>query len=427
MNSLKKRLIQLAVIATLSCGLTACGGKDNNVQSNGPSSIDASDTSAIVTEDQEKDNDKEKEKEGSLFDDPDVENKIDEINLYVDLYYYNEIDREKQEEALYDGIMQGLDDPYAGYYTPEEFEELQEDSSGEYVGVGAVLTQDGDKVISVVRPIKNSPAEEAGILAEDIIVEVDGKEVDGQELELVVKWIRGEENTTAHLKVYRPSEQDYIEFDIPRRVVENLTVSSEMLEDKIGYIKVDQFNDNTDEEFAEQLEALRKQTAKGIIIDLRDNPGGLVTSVVNMCNSIMSEGVIVSTKNRDGVETSCYKADSKNYCDLPIVVLVNGNSASASEIFSGAMQDTGSATLVGVQTYGKGIVQSVIPLSDGSAIKLTIAKYFTPNGNDIHTIGITPDVVVELPDGRENAVNLDREDDTQLDKAIEVMKEKMAR
>lgn len=421
---MKKRLIQLAVIATLSCGLTACGNKDNSVHSNGPTSInvgDATDDDATTTEA------KESKDDVSLFDDPDVEKKIDEINLYVDLYYYNDIDREKQEEALYDGIMQGLDDPYAGYYTPEEFEELQEDSSGEYVGIGAVLTQDADKLISVVRPIKGSPAEEVGLLAEDIIVEVDGKEITDQELELVVKWIRGEENTTAHIKVYRPSEQDYIEFDIPRRVVENLTVSSEMLDDKIGYIKVDQFNENTDEEFAEQLDALRKQTAKGIIIDLRDNPGGLVTSVVNMCNSIMSDGVIVSTKDRNGKQTSCYKADSKNYCDLPIVVLVNGNSASASEIFSGAMQDTGSATLVGVQTYGKGIVQSVIPLSDGSAIKLTIAKYFTPNGNDIHTIGITPDVVVELPDGRENAVNLDREEDTQLDKAIEVLEEKMAR
>ena len=172
---------------------------------------------------------------------------------------------------------------------------------------------------------------------------------------------------------------------------------------------------------------IRKQSAKGVIIDLRDNPGGLVSSVVNMCNSIMSEGVIVSTKDRNGKQTSCYKADNEKSCDLPIVVLVNGNSASASEIFSGAMQDTGNATIVGVQTYGKGIVQSVIPLSDGSAIKLTVAKYFTPNENDIHTVGITPDVIVELPDGRENAVNIDRAEDTQLDKAIEILMEKMAR
>ena len=419
---MKKKLIQLAVVATLACGLTACGGKENTHQ-NSSIDIDVNDSTdvEIVTTEENKPAD------GALLDDPEVEQKIDEINLYIDLYYYNEIDREKQEEALYDGIMQGLDDPYAGYYTPEEFSELQEDSSGEYVGVGALLTQGTDKLVTVVRPLKGSPAEEAGLLAEDVIVEVDDKSVEGVELELVVKWIRGEENTTAHLYVYRPSTQEYLDFYITRRVVENYTVSSEMLDNQIAYIKVDQFNENTDEEFDEQLEALRKQSAKGVIIDLRDNPGGLVSSVVNMCNSIMSEGVIVSTKDRNGKQTSCYKADNKKSCDLPIVVLVNGNSASASEIFSGAMQDTGNATIVGVQTYGKGIVQSVIPLSDGSAIKLTVAKYFTPNENDIHTVGITPDVIVELPDGRENAVNIDRAEDTQLDKAIEILMEKMAR
>ena len=419
---MKKKLIQLAVVATLACGLTACGGKENTHQ-NSSIDIDVNDSTdvEIVTTEENKPAD------GALLDDPEVEQKIDEINLYIDLYYYNEIDREKQEEALYDGIMQGLDDPYAGYYTPEEFSELQEDSSGEYVGVGALLTQGTDKLVTVVRPLKGSPAEEAGLLAEDVIVEVDDKSVEGVELELVVKWIRGEENTTAHLYVYRPSTQEYLDFYITRRVVENYTVSSEMLDDQIAYIKVDQFNENTDEEFDEQLEALRKQSAKGVIIDLRDNPGGLVSSVVNMCNSIMSEGVIVSTKDRNGKQTSCYKADNTKSCDLPIVVLVNGNSASASELFSGAMQDTGNATIVGVQTYGKGIVQSVIPLSDGSAIKLTVAKYFTPNENDIHTVGITPDVIVELPDGRENAVNIDRAEDTQLDKAIEILMEKMAR
>lgn len=419
---MKKKLIQLAVVATLACGLTACGGKENTHQ-NSSIDIDVNDSTdvEIVTTEENKPAD------GALLDDPEVEQKIDEINLYIDLYYYNEIDREKQKEALYDGIMQGLDDPYAGYYTPEEFSELQEDSSGEYVGVGALLTQGTDKLVTVVRPLKGSPAEEAGLLAEDVIVEVDDKSVEGVELELVVKWIRGEENTTAHLYVYRPSTQEYLDFYITRRVVENYTVSSEMLDNQIAYIKVDQFNENTDEEFDEQLEALRKQSAKGVIIDLRDNPGGLVSSVVNMCNSIMSEGVIVSTKDRNGKQTSCYKADNKKSCDLPIVVLVNGNSASASEIFSGAMQDTGNATIVGVQTYGKGIVQSVIPLSDGSAIKLTVAKYFTPNENDIHTVGITPDFIVELPDGRENAVNIDRAEDTQLDKAIEILMEKMAR
>ncbi|MDD6328426.1 MAG: S41 family peptidase [Eubacteriales bacterium] len=421
---MKKRFIQLAVVTTLMCGLTACGESKNKrgtdeirVETSGDSQGQTADSEDKTTEAA---NDGE-----SIWQDPAVGDKIAEINLYIDAYYYNDIDRERQEEALYDGIMSGLDDPYAGYYTQEEFEELQEESSGEYVGIGAVLTQDVDKVITVVRPIAKSPAFEAGLLADDIICEVDGKDVSGEELELVVKWIRGEEGTVAHLKVYRPSIEDYMEFDIRRRVVENLTVSSEMLDNQIAYVKVEQFNENTDEEFAEQLDALRVKGAKGVIIDLRDNPGGLVTSVVNMCNYIMDDGVIVSTKDRDDNQIQCYQADDKLSMDLPTVVLVNGNSASASEIFSGAMQDTGKAEIVGVQTYGKGIVQSVIPLSDGSAIKLTIAKYFTPNGTDIHTKGITPDYVVELPDGQTNAVSIDREVDTQFQKAVEVMNEMM--
>jgi carboxyl-terminal processing protease len=200
-----------------------------------------------------------------------------------------------------------------------------------------------------------------------------------------------------------------------------VSVSSEILDDNIGYIQVEQFYENTDEEFEEKFDELLAEGVDGVIIDLRDNPGGLLDSVVNMCDYIMGEGTIVTVKDRDDNVIQEYTSSADSEVDIPMVVLVNGNSASASEIFTGAMKDTGKAEIVGTTTFGKGIVQSVIPLSDGSAIKLTIAKYFTPAGNDIHKVGIEPDYVVELADGRLNAVNLDREDDLQLQKAEELL------
>ena len=358
-----------------------------------------------------------------IWDDESVENKINDINALIDQYYYFDVDRDKQEEALYDGIMAGLDDPYSVYYTPDEYAELMEDTSGEYVGIGAVVTQNSDKLVSVVRPIPGSPAEEAGLMAEDIVTEVDGTEIIDQELSLVVDMIRGKEGSEAHIKIYRPSTKEYMEFDVERRVVENVSVYSEMLDNNVGYIQVQQFYDNTADEFKTALDDLESQGAEGVIVDMRDNPGGLLTAVVDMCDYLMDGGTIVTTKDKNGNVISEYTATDEHSIDIPMVVLTNGNSASAAEIFSGAMKDTGIAKLVGTTTYGKGIVQSVIPLSDGSAVKITVAKYFTPNGTDIHKKGIEPDYEVELPDGRTNAVNLDRAVDTQLDKAEEVIAE----
>lgn len=362
-----------------------------------------------------------KNNEGQLWDDKAVEDKISEINSYINNFYYFDIDRDKQEEALYDGIMEGLDDPYSVYYTEEEYKELMEDNSGEYVGIGTVVTTDEDGNIKVVRPVQGGPAEEAGILADDVIVEVDGTNVIGMDLSLAVDIMRGTEGTTSHIKVYREGEDDYLEFDIVRRVVENVTVSFEMLENNIGYVAVEQFYENTADEFEAAIEELQAQGAEGLVIDLRDNPGGLLTAVVDMCDYIMEDGTIVTTKDKNGRILEEYKAKDDHSLDLPMAVLTNGNSASASEIFSGAMKDTGKAELVGTTTYGKGIVQSVIPLTDGTAIKLTIAKYFTPNGNDIHTKGVEPDYEVELSDGRTNAVNIEYEEDLQLHKAEKVV------
>ena len=387
---LKKKIIALIAMGALSLSLVGCENIFNK-----------------------------KEDSSSGIYDKEVEKKVDEINGYIDEYFYFEQDEEAKEEAIYDGIMAGLNDPYSVYYTQEEFQQLMEENSGEYVGIGAVVTQGADKTITIVRPIPGSPAEEAGLMAEDIVVQVEDLEITNEDLEFVVDMIRGEEGTEAYIKVFRPSINDYLEFNIIRRTVENVTVTSEILDDNIGYIQVTQFYENTDEEFIAAVEDMKAKNVKGIIVDMRDNPGGLLTSVVNMCDYIMDEGPILTTKDKNGKVIQ--KFDSTDEQSLDMVVLVNGNSASASEIFAGAMKDTGKAELVGTTTFGKGIVQSVMPLSDGTAIKITIAKYFTPAGTDIHELGVEPDYVVELPNYATSAVNVKREDDTQLDKAIDII------
>ncbi|MBQ8317065.1 MAG: S41 family peptidase [Lachnospiraceae bacterium] len=389
---LKKKIIALVAMGALSLSLVGCENIFNK-----------------------------KEDSSSGIYDKEVEKKVDEINGYIDEYFYFEQDEEAKEEAIYDGIMAGLNDPYSVYYTQEEFQQLMEENSGEYVGIGAVVTQGADKTISIVRPIPGSPAEEAGLMAEDIVVQVEDLEITNEDLEFVVDMIRGEEGTEAYIKVFRPSINDYLEFNITRRTVENVTVTSEILDDNIGYIQVTQFYENTDEEFIAAVEDMKSKKVKGIIVDMRDNPGGLLTSVVNMCDYIMDEGPILTTKDKNGKVIQKFDSTDEQSLDIPMVVLVNGNSASASEIFAGAMKDTGKAELVGTTTFGKGIVQSVMPLSDGTAIKITIAKYFTPAGTDIHELGVEPDYVVELPNYATSAVNVKREDDTQLDKAIDII------
>lgn len=401
----KKRILGVLLAVAMMTTITGC---DLFHQKDPDGSIN------IDTEQGKKDN-------VDPWNDEDVANKVDEIQAYIDMYYYFETDEAAQEEAIYDGIMDGLGDPYSVYYTEEEFADLMETNSGEYFGVGAVVTQAADMTISIVRPIPGSPAEEAGLMAEDIIVQVDDMEIVDQELSLVVEKIRGADGTTAYIKVFRPSINDYLEFNVERRLVENVSVYYEMLDKNIGYIQVQQFYDNTAEEFIEAIEDLEKQGAKSLIVDLRDNPGGLLSAVIDMCSYIIDGGTILTTKDKDGNVIEKYDDNNEHELDMPMVVLINGNSASASEIFAGAMQDTDKAELVGTTSFGKGIVQSVIPLSDGTAIKLTIAKYFTPAGNDIHEVGIEPDYEVELPNGMQSAVNVKREEDTQLKEAMKIL------
>lgn len=409
---MKKKILVLAAAGVMAISFVGCGIFDLKDQLQ--TSINLDDTTTNISEAEPKDR----------FDnnDKDVQKKVDEIQGYIEDYFYFEKDPERQEEAYYDGIMAGLDDPYSVYYTPEEYQELLEEDSGEFSGVGAVVTQEENKTVKIVRTIKDSPAEKAGLQADDIIVQVGDVEIVDQDLDTVVKMIRGEVGTVAHIKVYRSSINDYVEYDITRAVVTDSTVESKILDNNIGYVAVTQFYDNTDEKFIEALGDLEAQGVEGVIIDMRDNPGGLLTSVTAMCDYIMPKGTVVTTKDKYGNIIKEYTSTNDHVVDYPLVVLVNANSASASEIFAGAMKDTGMAKLVGTKTFGKGIVQSVIPLSDGSAIKITIAKYFTPNGNDIHKLGIDPDYEVELED-RTNAVNIEYKDDLQLQRAEKVMME----
>ncbi len=341
-----------------------------------------------------------------------LEDKMAELQSYIDNYYLFDYDEEDVEDSIYKGMMDGLGDPYTCYYTAEEYASFMESSSGSYSGIGATLQQDySTGIITVVNTFTGSPAEAAGLLPDDILYMVEGEEVTGIDLNLVVVDLKGEEGTDVNISIVRGSE--VIELTITRANIEVPTVEYELLEDGIGYIAITEFDDVTDEQFASALEDLESQGMQNLIIDLRDNGGGLVDVTCTILDSLLPEGLIVYTEDKYGNREEEY-SDAENYFDGEMVVLVNGNTASASEIFAGAIQDYGVGTLIGTQTFGKGIVQSLIPLSDGSAIKITVSRYYTPSGNNIHEVGITPDIVLEA--------DTQSGEDNQLQRAIEVLK-----
>ncbi len=359
--------------------------------------------------------------------------KTKNIEKLIDQYFYFETDEAKREESYYDGIMNGLGDPYSVYYTKEEMESNAEDDSGEYVGIGATVSKNVETgAIYVVKPLRGSPAEAAGLLPEDVFIEIDGVELTADmELEDVVKMIRGTENSTAHLKMYREGENDFLEFDIKRAVVQNITVEYEMLSNGFGYIEVSQFIETTAGQFYEAVDYLQAQGAKALIIDMRNNPGGLVQQATDMADYLLDDqgkagnsdraGFLLELKDKNGTVMMDSYCQDKHSVDLPMAVLMNGNTASASEIFSGILRDYGKAKLVGTKSYGKGIVQQIFSLGDGSGVKLTIAKYFLPAGSEIHTTGLAPDTEIDLATEKRRQLNLPRNEDDQLKKAVEVL------
>lgn len=336
--------------------------------------------------------------------------------------YTGDIDDDQMEEYMYKGMMASLGDPYSAYYTSEEYEELTTETTGSYEGIGVVMQQDVNTgEVKVVRCYEGAPGEKAGLLPEDVLVEVNGESVSGMELSEVVDKVKNSQDQVAHLTIAREGESEYLEIDVHLEEVNIPVVQSEMLEDNIGYIALYEFTEQTEPQYMEAFEALKDQGMERLIIDVRNNPGGLLTSVCDILEDILPEGLIVYTEDKNG-EREEYTCDGENELDIPLAVLVNGNSASASEIFAGAIQDYSKGTIVGTTTFGKGIVQSLIPFNDGSAIKTTTAKYYTPSGKCIHGTGIQPDVEVELSEGLEQETSISHEEDNQLQKAIEVVK-----
>ncbi len=350
--------------------------------------------------------------------------KIDELMSYIDLYYNDDYDEEDIRNAIYAGTLEGLGDPYSVYYTADEYKDMQINTSGNYYGIGAALSQDAKtKEVTISKVYEGTPAEEAGLKDGDQIIKVNDTESTSKELSALVQEIRGEEGTTVHLQVYRASNNKTFEIDVERKNVELPSITSKMLDGGIGYIQISEFQSKTDEQFKSALADLKKQGMKSLIVDVRSNPGGLINAASNILDQILPEGTVVYTEDKYGKRED-YTSDS-NCLDCPIAVLVNENSASASEIFAGAIKDYNYGTLIGTKTFGKGIVQTVFPLEDGDAVKITTAKYYTPKGNYIHGVGIEPDIELTYKYSGPEDEAYDMKYDNQVQKAIEVLNGEM--
>jgi len=338
---------------------------------------------------------KQDSKSTELLDDY-TTSKVDIIEDTIDTYFLEDVDRKVLENGIYAGMVDSLGDPYSDYYSSEELEEIEMSTQGIYYGIGAYVTQGAsDEYCTISDTIADTPADAAGLRAGDIIYMVDGQDTAGMELTEVVALIKGEEGTKVRLTLVREGESDYLEVEVERREIETATVEYYMEEHNTGYISILEFDDVTVDQFTEAMVVLREQGMEKLIIDLRSNPGGNLTTVCDIARMLLPEGLIVYTEDKYG-QRSEYTCDGANALDIPLVVLVNEYSASASEILAGAVKDYGIGTIMGTNTFGKGIVQRIITLSDGSALKLTVSKYYTPNGNDIHGVGIAPDVTVEF-------------------------------
>ena len=354
--------------------------------------------------------------------------KISMINAMLHSRYIYDWDEEAMMEGAIKGYVNGLDERYTSYFTKDEFEEYTMALEDTYVGIGVVISPTEDNYIEVVSAIEGSSAYDAGIKPGDIIYKIDGEEYYGDEMDKAIAHIKGgKEGQNVTITVIRDFEE--ISMDIERKVVLMKSVSSKMLEGDIGYLRIYSFNtegedsdENTYTEFCDNIEELKKSGVKKLVLDLRDNPGGALDVVVDITDYILDEGLITYIEYKDGTKEE-YKSDAKSL-DMPIVVLVNGNSASASEVLTGALKDHNKATVVGTTTYGKGVVQTVIPFSDGTGMSMTIARYYTPSGACIHDTGIEPDIEVKLDERFDYyyASELSYEDDLQLQKAIEILK-----
>lgn len=353
-----------------------------------------------------------------------IVSKLAFLEKLVDNYYLENVESGSYADGIYKGFMSSLKDPYSTYYTKEEYKTLMESSSGIYHGIGAYVSQDVKTgIITIVKPFSTGPAYKAGILPGDIIYKVEEEEVTGVDLTEVVSRMKGVEGTKVNISIIREGHADPLDFNITRQEIKVPTVEHKLLSDQIGYIMITEFDEITISQFSTALKELQKSGIKGLVVDVRDNPGGLLHSVVAILDRLLPKGLIVYTEDKYGNRLE-EDAENPDKIDIPVAVLINGNSASASEIFAGAIQDYEIGTIVGTTSFGKGIVQKVIPLNDGTAVKLTISKYYTPKGRNIHGTGIVPDVEVELSEDMKKEITVPVEKDNQLQEAIRVLKEK---
>jgi carboxyl-terminal processing protease len=340
--------------------------------------------------------------------------------------YYEALDINELFSSAIKGLAMGTDDPYTVYYIPEEMKKFQEDTSGNYVGIGVLVHMDENSLLTVSDVFPDSPAKGAGIQKGDKIVKVDNEDVTVfSDADLIVKRIKGEAGTSVKVTVYRPDQNDYLDFVMTRRAINVSYISSEVLDNQIGYVRIRQFDNDIAGDFAKHVNALLAQGVKGLVIDVRDNPGGDYHQVVQICDMLLPKGLIVYMEYKD-------KSREEEYSDaaelnIPMSILVNGYSASASEILTAALKEYGKATVVGTQTFGKGLVQEVIYINNGGGLKYTRARYFTPSGKSIHGDGVTPDVVIELDEKYKNTSieDIPHGEDNQLQRAILEIEKKL--
>ncbi len=351
--------------------------------------------------------------------------KINYLAAYIQENYYEEVDEQQLLDGIYKGMYESLD-AYSGYYNEEEYKQLwSHDVTGTYSGIGATLRQNPDNgQVTVVEVMEDSPAEEAGIQPGDVIVKADSYPAESMSLSEFVGHLQGADGTQVHLVIAREGERENLEMDVTRRKLVAQSVHFQMFEDHIGYIQITDFTNQTTGQFEAALTELQEQGMKGLIVDLRNNPGGMLDAVTDILDQILPEGLLVYTEDRAGNREEFRSTDEKQLT-VPLTVLVNENSASASEIFAGAVKDRGFGTLIGTRTYGKGIVQGIQALEDGSAVKLTVSRYYTPNGICIQGTGIEPDITLKYQFLGEPEQDYSPELDNQIQKAKELLAEEI--
>ena len=356
---------------------------------------------------------------GVLSDDSRVQ-KLEYLEKMIDQDYLGEKDEDQLAEGMYAGLIYGLGDVYSRYYTAEEYEQETSSTDGSYVGIGISMEANKEGGVKIAECYEGGPGEAAGMEEGDVISAVDGEDITEMDTSEVASLIRDSGKDQVTLTIHREDEEKPIEITVEIRDVELHSVFSEMLDDETGYIHISEFTGVTPDQYLEAFQSLEDQGMQKLVIDLRDNPGGLLDSVCSILNHVLPEGLIVYTEDKYGNRTE-ETSNGKDPLEIPLAVLVNENSASASEIFAGAVKDYGIGTIVGTTTYGKGVVQSVRQLADGSAVKLTVSNYFTPKGNNINKVGIQPNVEVKLSTELLNKKEITHEEDNQLQEALKVL------